>query len=47
MTPARPVSLADVSPARLTGRAGVTSYPPAHVSVLESAAAEAIARFDR
>jgi len=38
---------ADVSPAGLTGRAGVTSYPPAHVSVLESAAAEAIARFDR
>jgi hypothetical protein len=38
---------AGVSPAGLTGRAGVTSYPAAHVSLLEAAAAEAIARFGR
>jgi hypothetical protein len=30
----------------LTARAGVTGYPAAQVNVLESSAAEAIARFD-
>jgi hypothetical protein len=37
---------ADVSPTGLAGRAGVASYPPAQVSVLESSAAGAIAEFD-
>jgi len=37
---------ADVSPAGLASAAGVTSYPPSQVSVLEFAAADAIARFD-
>ncbi len=37
---------AEVSPAGLAASAGVTGYPPAQVSALESAAAAAIARFD-
>jgi hypothetical protein len=38
---------ADVAPAGLAAGAGVTGYPPAQVSALESSAADAIARFDR
>jgi hypothetical protein len=37
---------ADVTPAGLAAGAGITTYPPTQVSVLESAAADAIARFD-
>jgi hypothetical protein len=37
---------ADVAPVGLAAAAGVTSYPPAQVSMLESAAADAMARFD-
>jgi hypothetical protein len=36
---------ADVSPTGLAARANVTSYPAGQVSILESSAAEAIARF--
>jgi hypothetical protein len=37
---------ADVSPSGLTASAGVTTYPPGQVNVLESSAVDAIARFD-
>jgi hypothetical protein len=38
---------ADVSPQGLTGRAGITTYPASQISILESSAAQAIARFGR
>ena len=37
---------ADASPVGLTARAGVTGYPSSQVNVLESSAADAVARFD-
>jgi hypothetical protein len=36
----------DVSPSGLSASAGVNTYPPGQVSILESSAADAIARFD-
>ena len=38
---------AAVSPQGLTGRAGITTYPGSQINILESSAAQAIARFGR